>query len=413
MTRSFARFSSLAVFAGLFAACSGAPRPGVSTSAVSRNGYDTDTIIVQHPRFGMYARTSMPLEAGVWKKDEREPALAAPLRWSSNNINVAWVSESGVLTLLSPGKAILTAKSGTIRATKNIVVKANPVDRIALAAANEDAVYPGDIVRLIAQAETGDGTRISDARMAYAVNLRGMPHTSGVMVSGEGLFTAGSAGDYLVIAASGGISGLTAIRVLPRPSTANTVSSRAISSRKVEIEDVDYDGVVGTSIPLRATVGAGKSKQHLREGEVVWSSSDTASTWVDALGVVTFRKNGRVTITAHVGNKHATRKFNVQRETAARIALTVQRSDVRTGDTVKLREEVWQTGGSPLRRARVNYAVVAHGYNTAPRLVSITDDRAFTASEPGVYTIIAELGGLAEQTTIVVRARGLAGVTLR
>jgi len=360
----------------------------------------------------MYAKTSMRLEARVWHKGEREPFLAAPLHWSSNNINVAWVSESGVLTLLSAGKATLTAKSGTIRVTKNIVVQPNPVARIVLAAATEESIYPGDIVRLVARVETEAGTRIPDARLAYAVNLRGMPHTAGVMVSGEGLFTADRAGDYLVIAASGGISGHTAIRVLPRVST-NTVSANANNARKVEIEDVNYEGVTGTSIPLRATVGSGKSRQQLLEGEVAWSSSDTASAWVDALGVVTFRKNGRVTITAQAGQQHATRKFNVQRETAARIALTVHTSDVRTGDTVKLREEVWQKGGNPLRRARVNYAVVAHGSNAAPRLVSISDDRAFVATEPGVYTIIAELGGLAEQTTIVVRGRGLAGVSLR
>ena len=412
MLRSFARFSTVAICAGLSAACAGAPLPVVNSPEIHSHGYSTDTIVVQHPRFGMYAKTSMRLEARVWHKGEREPFLAAPLHWSSNNINVAWVSESGVLTLLSAGKATLTAKSGTIRVTKNIVVQPNPVARIVLAAATEESIYPGDIVRLVARVETEAGTRIPDARLAYAVNLRGMPHTAGVMVSGEGLFTADRAGDYLVIAASGGISGHTAIRVLPRVST-NTVSANANNARKVEIEDVNYEGVTGTSIPLRATVGSGKSRQQLLEGEVAWSSSDTASAWVDALGVVTFRKNGRVTITAQAGQQHATRKFNVQRETAARIALTVHTSDVRTGDTVKLREEVWQKGGNPLRRARVNYAVVAHGSNAAPRLVSISDDRAFVATEPGVYTIIAELGGLAEQTTIVVRGRGLAGVSLR
>ena len=285
--------------------------------------------------------------------------------------------------------------------------------RIALAPATNESVYTGDIVRLVARVETEDGVRIPDARLAYAVNLRGMPHTAGVLISGEGLFTAERAGDYLVIAASGGISGHTAIRVLARQSTGSVAPASTIAIRKIEIEDVNFEGVVGTSIPLRATAGSGDSKRQLVEGEVAWSSSDTATAWVDALGVVTFRKNGRVTITALAGGKHATKKFNVQRESAARIALTVQTSDIRIGDAVKLREEVWQKGGTPLRRARVNYAVVAHGSNAAPRLVSITDDRVFTATEPGVYTIIAELGGLAEQTTIVVRGRGLAGVSLR
>ncbi|MBC7788595.1 MAG: Ig-like domain-containing protein [Anaerolineae bacterium] len=413
MVRSVARVSAIALSVGLSAACASAPQSVASTSEAQPNGYNADTIVVQHPKFGMYAKTSLRLEAQVWKKGERAPSLAEPLHWSSSNINVAWVSESGVLTLLSPGKAILTAKSGTIRSIKNILVQPNPVARIELAPATQDAVYAGDIVRLVARVETGDGTRIPDTRLAYAVNLRGMPHTAGVMISGEGLFTAERAGDYLVIAASGGISGHTAIRVLPRPSTGQVASSSAIVVRKLEIEDVNFEGVIGTSIPLRAMVGTGGSKRPLRESEVAWTSSDTASAWVDALGVVTFRKNGRVTITAQAGNKQATKKFNVQRETAARIALTVQTTDIRTGDTVKLREEVWQKGGNPLRNARVNYAVVAHGSNSAPRMVSITDDRVFVASEPGVYTIIAELGGLAEQTTIVVRGRGLAGVSLR
>ena len=53
----------------------------------------------------------------------------------------------------------------------------------------------------------------------------------------------------------------------------------------------------------------------------------------------------------------------------------------------------------------MNYAIVAHGAGTAPVKAAISDDRVFVAQTPGVYTIIAEINGLASRTTLVVRAR--------
>jgi hypothetical protein len=135
---------------------------------------------------------------------------------------------------------------------------------------------------------------------------------------------------------------------------------------------------------------------------VTWSSSNTDVALVDQSGVVAFRSAGRVTITAEAGGRRDTKHFVVRGVPAIRIALTVNAREIRVGDAVKLREEVWGPGGTPIRDARINYAVIAHG-KVAPAAATVSEDRVFVANAPGVYTIIAELGGHAEQTTVFVR----------
>jgi hypothetical protein len=83
----------------------------------------------------------------------------------------------------------------------------------------------------------------------------------------------------------------------------------------------------------------------------------------------------------------------------------VDARDITTGEAVPLREQLWQKGGMPIRDARVNYGIVVHDRELPPDAARITEDRRFIARWPGVYTIIAELGGVSDQATIVVRER--------
>jgi hypothetical protein len=76
---------------------------------------------------------------------------------------------------------------------------------------------------------------------------------------------------------------------------------------------------------------------------------------------------------------------------------------IQVGDAVALGEKIWQKGGVPIRDARVNYGIVAHTSPPKPDAVEITENGVFIARRPGVYTIVAELGGIADQVTVVVR----------
>jgi len=121
-----------------------------------------------------------------------------------------------------------------------------------------------------------------------------------------------------------------------------------------------------------------------------------------------FEAPGRVTITVEHGPKTASHTFTVTRNPAAKLVLSTNVRDVFPGDTVKLKTDIWARGAELVRGARVNYGVIAR---TAEAVggATVLEDGSFVATRPGVYTIVAEFGGLADTRTIMVQPRMSAG----
>jgi hypothetical protein len=362
-----------------------------------------DTIVVDPLRDGAYAGSAIPLSATLWLKGQRTAAADAPIHWSSNRVDRAWVAEDGMLVLLTPGRVTLTARYAMLETRTTIEVRAHPAEGISLVSDAGTLVRTGDTVRCVATVYGPSRQPVMDARVQYGISARGIPHAAGATIDAEGRLVAQRPGLYTVIATAGSVADKTTILVSPRQTSYAAAPSPAV--RRIEVEDVDYEPLVGTVFALTATVWTRDGQRRGADVGVTWTSSDPEIALVDEHGVVAFRKSGRVTISAQAGTERATRKFDVRRDGAAHLALTINTSDIRVGDAVRLREEVWQMGGAPIRNAHVNYAIVAHGNPAAATTATVSDDRVFTAREPGVYTIVAELGGLAEHTTIVVRPR--------
>ncbi|MDQ3697834.1 MAG: Ig-like domain-containing protein [Gemmatimonadota bacterium] len=399
---------ALAALLALFAtsACAGAPAiRDPQPAPIAGLGFAVDTIVVAPPPSEVYAGGTILLSAALWMRQQVTPAPDAKIHWTSDRVDRAWVAEGGVLVLLGTGKVSLTARYATLHTVVTIDVKDNPAAAIALGSDAPVLVYPGDTVRFSAAVHAADKESVADAPVSFAVSARGMPHAASAAIDTGGRFVATRPGLYTIVAASGAVAETATLLVSALDATYGApVAADAV--RKIEVEGVDYEPLVGTAFPLQARVWERGAKAPRLDAPVVWSSSDPALALVDASGVVAFRKPGRVTITAQAGTERATRKFAVRRYAAAHMALTINGADIRAGDAVQMREEVWQKGGMPVRGARVNYAVVAHGPGASAASATVSDDRIFTAREPGIYTIIAELGGVAQQTTVVVRGRG-------
>jgi hypothetical protein len=121
-----------------------------------------------------------------------------------------------------------------------------------------------------------------------------------------------------------------------------------------------------------------------------------------------FEAPGRVTITVEHGPKTATHTFVVNRNPAAKLVLTTNVRDVFPGDTVTLKTDIWARGAELVRGPRVNYGVIARNPESVGGATVLENGR-FVATRPGVYTIIAEFGGLADTRTIMVQPRMSAG----
>jgi hypothetical protein len=401
-----ARALAAALALPVLAACAGTAPPRVAPMLA--RGYAVDTIVIAPITLGAYAGSTIPLSAELWQRGDTLPTRDVPVHWSSDRVERAWVAEGGTLVLLEPGKVTLTAQYATLRSRLVVEVRPSPAASVTLASdAGSRVVYAGDTVRFHATVQGEEKQPVLDARVHYAVASRGLRHVEGATVDAEGRLVARHPGVYTVVAASGRVAATATILVSAREG-AYAASSPSVPVRRVEIADVDFEPFVGTAFPLRAEVWTPEGRAGADAAPVVWTSSDPAIALVDEHGTVAFRGTGRVTIAAEAGGKRATRKFNVRRDAGAHMALTINRGDLRVGDSVRLTEEVWQMGGMPIRDARVNFAVVGHGGSADPASVTISEDRVFVARAPGIYTIIAELGGLAEQTTLVVRPRTMA-----
>ena len=197
---------------------------------------------------------------------------------------------------------------------------------------------------------------------------------------------------------------LAALAVAAPPINAqSTPAPQPARPERIVINDAPYAAYAGTSIPLTASVWMSGQTEPSTTARVDWSSSNSAVAWVSDAGTVMFSRPGKVTVKARAGTVSAERLFEVKENPARSLSLDGLAPEARVGDTVKIAAKVLGKGDTPVTDAHVNYAIVApRGRGRAPR-ARISPSGEFVAQDPGVYTILAELGGMADRAQIRVR----------
>ena len=197
---------------------------------------------------------------------------------------------------------------------------------------------------------------------------------------------------------------LAALATVPFDSVAQTpAAAQPARPERIVIDPITYGAYAGTAIPLSAKVWVAGQTEPAADARVEWTSSNSAVAWVSDAGTLTFVKPGKVTVKARSGTVSAEQLLEVKENPARSIELGAISGEAKVGDTIKVLAKVLGKGDSPVSDARVNYAIVApRGRGVAPR-ARITPDGQFVAQDPGVYTIIAEIAGLADREQIRVR----------
>ena len=176
-------------------------KPGIATFMVKPPSIKTVEI----------ASLKMPLVVGgtvqldaVTRIFNGDPRTGVPITWTSDNAQVASVDAGGVVTGVGPGRAVITATSGSASATTTInVVKSNL--RSLTVTASSRAARTGDVIRLNAK-----GDPASDFTTRWSVS------GTGATIDAEGAFVAETPGTYIVTGTSGTVSSSTSIVVTPR-----------------------------------------------------------------------------------------------------------------------------------------------------------------------------------------------------
>ena len=176
-------------------------KPGFTTFMVKAPG--VKTVEIKAIKTPLVVGGNVPLEA-VTRIFNGDPRTGVPINWSSDNAHVATVDAGGVVTAVGPGKATITAKSGTASTIITITVIKNNL-RSLLVTAGARTARTGDVIRFAAK-----GDPVSDVATRWSVS------GSGATIDQDGGFVATMPGTYIVTASSGNISSSSSIVVAPR-----------------------------------------------------------------------------------------------------------------------------------------------------------------------------------------------------
>jgi hypothetical protein len=154
---------------------------------------------------------------------------------------------------------------------------------------------------------------------------------------------------------------------------------------------------------MRAVVRSLVTREESSGARIRWSSSDPSVASIAANGALVLHRPGRTTIRAEHEGESATRDIRVLPNPAGRIVLRSNTRDAAPGATVLLHADIWAPGAQLIRDARPNIAVIAHDAADEDIIPAVDGEGRFVPAKAGVYTVIAEIGGLASQTTITVR----------
>ncbi|MBO5303121.1 MAG: Ig-like domain-containing protein [Lachnospiraceae bacterium] len=264
-------------------------------------------------------KTSLDIEIG---KDETLTAAVAPanatnqnITWSSSNPKVASV-ENGVVTANAKGTAIITVTTAdgakTASCTVNVLI---PAEKVMIA--KSKSIVKGDKYKLKATILPADSTDT-------------ITWTS----SNEKVATVAADGTVKAIAA--GTAKITAKTDSGKKTTCTIyVVRKKIKASKVSLNREKATIKSGAVLQLKATVSPKKSTDGLK-----WTSSNKKIAEVDANGVVTTKRSGKVKITVKTDSgKKAVCKLTITQD-AESVQLNKTKLTLKVKDTFVLKAKM-------------------------------------------------------------------------
>ena len=203
--------------------------------------------------------------------------------WKSSDATVATVDANGKVVAKKAGEVTITATAGGVSGTLKITVSNKaptviPVQSVTVTGKQE--LVEGTSTTLTATVAPADAT---DKTVTWKSS-----DESVATVDKAGVVTAKKAGTVTITATAGGVSGTLDITVTAKP-----VETVPVTSVEVTVE-AGTTVSVGKTLQATATVKPGNATNK----KVTWKSSDESIATVDANGVITAKKAGKVVITA-------------------------------------------------------------------------------------------------------------------
>jgi uncharacterized protein YjdB len=298
--------------------------------------------------------------------------------WTSNNVAVATVSATGVVTGQALGVVTISATSGGKFGSATVNVAPVPVSSVAVSPSTATLV-PTQVLTLDAVVRDANNTVVTDRVVTWTSS-----NPAVATVSANGTVTAIAAGTATVTATSEGRTGTSAITVVPMSVASVTVDPSSTS--------VTAGNTVALSATVRDTSGA------IATGRTVtWSSSDPDIATVSGAGVVMGMSPGTVTITATSEGKSGQASVTVTPPPVASVTLTPGSLTLNPGQTSTLTATTKSAGGTVLTGRVVTFS------SDNVSVASVSSNGVVTGVATGTATITATSEGQSATATVTVQ----------
>ncbi|WP_420447228.1 leucine-rich repeat domain-containing protein [Candidatus Palauibacter sp.] len=227
-------------------------------------------------------------------RDQRRQRMeGVEVTWSSSPDSVASVSDSGLVTAVADGRAVVTATAGTISRSA-VVTVAQLVVSVAITPDTVALSALGDTVRLSAEPRDRRGNHVVGRAVSWSTSDPAV-----ASVDSEGLVTGVDNGSTEITASADDASGRVAVNVRQRVATAtlshSSVTIVAAASVRLEVRGFDANGHAVTGAPYE------------------WSSNAASVATVNTFGLVTGVREGAATIAAMSESARATAEIVVEK----------------------------------------------------------------------------------------------------
>ena len=165
--------------------------------------------VVVRARRGPHGRGPAPPHERLELLGGNGRAQQDKITWRSSAPAVARVGEDGVVTAVAPGKAVISAKTGTVEQKVTVQVIANTLASVELTPASSD-VRTGDVIDFKVTARDRNGAVITGLTPTWSFS------PGNGAIDANGAFVGYVAGDYLVTASFGAKSVDAAVTLKPR-----------------------------------------------------------------------------------------------------------------------------------------------------------------------------------------------------
>ena len=305
------------------------------------------------------------------------------ITWNSSSESIASVTDSGVISAVAPGTAVVSASSEGVEGEATVAVVEPPPIAIATisVAVSPASVLIGQVAHAAATLKDATGAEIVGRTIAWQTS-----NSSIAAVSQSGDVTGVGSGTATISASSGGVSG------------ASPVSVSAVPVATVSVSPGSATLAIGAKTTLSATTRDANGTT-LTGRAVAWSSANPSVASVNSTsGQVTAVAAGSVTITATSETKTGTATITVNPPApVATVSVSPASPSLLVGATVTLSATTRDSGGNILTGRGVTWST------SDASIASVNSSSGLvTAAGAGTATITATSEGKTGTASVTV-----------